>query len=419
MVAYERKSSRQGWKAGHMAAAISAIKNGKHTYRQCKELFGIPRSTLERRVNNKNKFAVGAKKMMGNMVSVLPKVVEYLIYDYILNMEDMSAKDVRKLAYDMAEKKEIVNPFKGGLAGRSWFYAFCRRYPRLSIRTPENTSKSCVPETMIHGFPSNTYIFEGQNSAAAVTNVKSLCSEASPPQDTSSSNQETLAFSVNHTDTCTSEANQETASPSGTNQEAPTSNASQEASTSGANQRLTHENKVLRKSVLELKQLLKANKRKSSLKVDSDAHAINIEILENGQFHIVRYADGSLNFYKYYVGYIIDVDHSKPVKEQITTKFMVRCDFNKTKFKKFKYPKLDDLAEHPVGDIMVLLPKPIKVEMGKSARVKSQWKFEDNRLANFSPILWIIFYNRTIINESDQENYDYWSSYHPRLCLVQ
>ena len=263
MVAYQRKSARQAWNAGHMAAAISAYKDGNKTYRQCEELFGIPRSTLERRVNDKNKFAVGAKT----------------------------------------------------------------RYPRLSIRTPENTSKSCVPETMVHGFPSNTYIFEGQNSAAAVTNVKSLCS-----------NQETLTFSVNHTDTCTSEANQETTSPSGTNQEAPTSNASQEASTSGANQRLTHENKVLRKSVLELKQLLKANKipidsipkvkkankmlkyddqisssnsaRKSSLKVDSDAHAINIEILENGQFHIVRFADRSLNFYKYYVGYIIDVDHS-------------------------------------------------------------------------------------------------------------
>ena len=70
---YKRKTSRQSWTPENMAKAIAAIKDKTHTYSQCLQLFGIPRSTLERRVKDRNKIAVGVKKMMGNMTSVLAR----------------------------------------------------------------------------------------------------------------------------------------------------------------------------------------------------------------------------------------------------------------------------------------------------------------------------------------------------------
>ena len=51
-----------------MTAAISAIKDDKHAYSQCTELFGIPRSALDNPVKVMNKFAVGVNKMMGSTV---------------------------------------------------------------------------------------------------------------------------------------------------------------------------------------------------------------------------------------------------------------------------------------------------------------------------------------------------------------
>ena len=68
--------------------------------------------------------------------------------------------------------------------------------------------------------------------------------------------------------------------------------------------------------------------------------------------------------------YINDVDQSKPMKEQVTKKFMVQCDLRKMDIKKIKYPHTDDVAG-----------------TGKNTRVEFRLKFEDNRLANFSPIL--------------------------------
>ena len=127
-----------------MAKAIAAIKDKTHTYSQCLQLFGIPRSTLERRVKDRNKIAVGVKKMMGNMTSVLPEEIEDSLAEYILKMEAMlmglGTEDVRRLARELAERNNVNHPFPTEMAGLTWFQGFMRRYPRLSIRIPENTS---------------------------------------------------------------------------------------------------------------------------------------------------------------------------------------------------------------------------------------------------------------------------------------
>ncbi|XP_062703680.1 uncharacterized protein LOC134286122 [Aedes albopictus] len=51
-------------------------------------------------------------------------------------------KDVRKLAYDLAEKNKLPHDFshKRQMAGRYWLQGFLRRNPTISFRKPEATS---------------------------------------------------------------------------------------------------------------------------------------------------------------------------------------------------------------------------------------------------------------------------------------
>ena len=100
---YQIKTRRQSCTTEQMMLALAAVKNGKASYRECEELYNIPKSTLQRRILGKNKIAVEDQKMMGSCVSVLPKVVEDSIYDYCIKMEEMlmglTEEDVQVLAY--------------------------------------------------------------------------------------------------------------------------------------------------------------------------------------------------------------------------------------------------------------------------------------------------------------------------------
>ena len=116
---------------------------------------------------------------------------------------------------------------------------------------------------------------------------------------------------------------------------------------------------------------------------------IDVANLEKGQFVLVKFANEKVKVCKYYVGYIVDIKSRKNVNKniQVETKFMERCDLRKRDLMKFKYPDEEDIAEHSASDIMILLPNPKPMGSGKRARVESQWKFDDDRLKNFSPIL--------------------------------
>ena len=55
-------------------------------------------------------------------------------------MYGLTTGDVRKLAFDLAEKANIQHPFKNGMAGRDWLRGFMARHPEISLRRPEGTS---------------------------------------------------------------------------------------------------------------------------------------------------------------------------------------------------------------------------------------------------------------------------------------
>jgi hypothetical protein len=51
-------------------------------------------------------------------------------------------KDVRELAFDLAEKYKLLHTFnkEEKIARKKWFYAFIRRNSQLSVQQPEATS---------------------------------------------------------------------------------------------------------------------------------------------------------------------------------------------------------------------------------------------------------------------------------------
>ena len=54
----------------------------------------------------------------------------------------LTETNVRKLAYQLAMKNDIITPFdhKKKMAGKKWLENFLKRHKNLSIRTPEATS---------------------------------------------------------------------------------------------------------------------------------------------------------------------------------------------------------------------------------------------------------------------------------------
>ncbi|CAH1965849.1 unnamed protein product [Acanthoscelides obtectus] len=76
----------------------------------------------------------------------LLKEQEEELVAHILNMESrmygLTTKDVRSIAYQLAEKNNIVHPFSKVtcLAGKDWLIGFRKRPLQISLRSPESTS---------------------------------------------------------------------------------------------------------------------------------------------------------------------------------------------------------------------------------------------------------------------------------------
>lgn len=143
---YKRKTDRGAWSEGDMERAIQAVRNGEMGWLKASKIFNVPTATLRRRAQGKNKFAVNAEKRFGSFQFTLTKDLEGAIVKHILDLESrffgMTRTDVRRLAYEVAEKMKIKHPFNKELkmAGKGWLHGFRQRNPELSLRLPEATS---------------------------------------------------------------------------------------------------------------------------------------------------------------------------------------------------------------------------------------------------------------------------------------
>lgn len=60
---YVRKTDRGSWDAGKMEEAMNAVATADLSVNKAASLYGVPRSTLRRRVKHENKVVTGSSKV--------------------------------------------------------------------------------------------------------------------------------------------------------------------------------------------------------------------------------------------------------------------------------------------------------------------------------------------------------------------
>ena len=72
--------------------------------------------------------------------------LETLLVEHVLKLDVMffgvNRTDLRKTAYQLAAQNDLLHTFNKEkyMAGKSWYYDFLKRHPKLSLRHPEATS---------------------------------------------------------------------------------------------------------------------------------------------------------------------------------------------------------------------------------------------------------------------------------------
>lgn len=141
-----RKGIKYGqWSEADMKTAIQKYKTGKYGLNKLCKLYNIPKPTFKRHLLGSNRKAKDGTKSLGRL-TVFSAEIEKQLEVQILKMEEcfygLTITDIRRAAFDFAEKNGIPNNFNKvkKTAGKAWFYSFMRRHPNLSLRQPESTS---------------------------------------------------------------------------------------------------------------------------------------------------------------------------------------------------------------------------------------------------------------------------------------
>ena len=140
---YKRVSDRGKYGQPSLTAALDAIKNGC-SLKKAERDFGVPRKKLRR--HRDGKVRTPGTASLGGCMTVLHLEFERQLVVHIQTMEGalfgLTTVDVRKIAYQLAEKLHINHRFNttSKMAGLDWFRGFLSRHPELSIRSPQGTS---------------------------------------------------------------------------------------------------------------------------------------------------------------------------------------------------------------------------------------------------------------------------------------
>ena len=133
---YKRKTQRGGYGIDMLKEALLAIQHGK-PIRTASFCYNVPRRTLRRHTNQEVKHP--GEVHLGGRNTTLSNEVELQIIQHVQLMErrlyGLTPKDVRRLAYQMAEHMNIDPAFNRntGIAGTDWLTGFMSR---LGYATP-------------------------------------------------------------------------------------------------------------------------------------------------------------------------------------------------------------------------------------------------------------------------------------------
>jgi len=137
---YKRKTTRGSYGIEKLQEAMQKVQAKEISKKKAEAVYGIPRRTLSRHLK-------GAVKKTGNLGRFscdLGPEFEAALVRHALFLQQMlfglNTVELRKLAYELAEKQKISHRFRNNIAGKTWLKGFLRRHPDVVIRSPEPTS---------------------------------------------------------------------------------------------------------------------------------------------------------------------------------------------------------------------------------------------------------------------------------------
>lgn len=137
------QKERKTWDTSRMAKAIKIVREEKMGYMKAANKFGVPRSTLYRLVktNVPDENIAAITKMEGK--TVLSEKLEDELVVHCQHMESLfysiTGTDIRQMAYQLAVRNNISNPFDSKIAGKGWLRRFKKRHKNMLsiIRKPK------------------------------------------------------------------------------------------------------------------------------------------------------------------------------------------------------------------------------------------------------------------------------------------
>ncbi|VEN36282.1 unnamed protein product, partial [Callosobruchus maculatus] len=117
-------TKRKKWSQVDMRAALEAVRGNKMGYLKAAKIYNVPRTTLFRLAKEKGTSTEDLIKKKIGRKPVFNKNFENMLAQYALVMEEklygLTMMDMRRLAFQLAIKNNVPNPFGHESAGRYW-----------------------------------------------------------------------------------------------------------------------------------------------------------------------------------------------------------------------------------------------------------------------------------------------------------
>ncbi|XP_031788357.1 uncharacterized protein LOC100124222 [Nasonia vitripennis] len=150
---YKRKGQRQLWSKDSMRTAIEAVISNNMSVRRASIEHKIPQATLSRKIHQirsgpPKDIELIVKPWGSNFQTVFNKEQESVLCEFIHTLENQfipfNSMDVRKLAYQLAEKFNVPHPFNKdfAVAGDDWYKGFLKRNPEICIKKLDINEKT-------------------------------------------------------------------------------------------------------------------------------------------------------------------------------------------------------------------------------------------------------------------------------------
>ncbi|BES92409.1 Hypothetical protein NTJ_05218 [Nesidiocoris tenuis] len=125
-----------------LACAVNDIKNGRMTYREAVEAYGIPLGVLHNRVNGKiDVDKIGAGRPTDISTEVEQKLAKCLIARARMGFP-CDKEELKSLVQEFVLANGLHVRFKYGKPGEDWYIGFMKRHSNLSLKKPELLQKA-------------------------------------------------------------------------------------------------------------------------------------------------------------------------------------------------------------------------------------------------------------------------------------